>query len=251
MFDYTKMMIDQTVKDVKRVFHGYKVGSQLIYIAYLVYALIARTGIWFANLALLILSIGYFAFFMSTTDYGKTPDGKQLKKNVKTGYVWSKRFIRLFTIAVAVYDIFTSTTATNSISTLLTALMVIGWAIEVLFDLLIRIITARIALIKEALDADVETLLKPVKTVGNFFKKAIGQEVPPSAEPSKRRKWLDKKMSERKEFARQEKERLAQEKRMKQEEERKHRQEQQALKKQHRLENKHKRKDETDGTDTK
>lgn len=251
MFDYTKMMIDQTVKDVKRIFHGYKVGSQLIYIAYLVYALIAQTGIWFANLALLVLSIAYFAFFMSTTDYGKTPDGKQLKNNVKTTYVWSKRLIRLFTISVAVYDIFTATTATNSISTLLTALMVIGWAIEVLFDLLIRIITARIALIKEALDADVDNLLKPVKTVGNFFKKAMGQEVQPSAEPSKRRLWLDKKMSERRELAKQEKERLAQEKRQKQEEERRKRQEQFALKKQQRLNRKNKTKDETNGAGTK
>jgi hypothetical protein len=85
MFDYTKMMVDQTITDVKRVFHGYKISAQVIYIAYLVYALIAQTGIWYANLALLILSVGYSAFFMATTDYGKTPDGKQLAKNVKTG----------------------------------------------------------------------------------------------------------------------------------------------------------------------
>lgn len=236
MFDYTKMMVDQTITDVKRVFHGYKIASQIIYIAYLVYALIARTGIWYANLALLVLSIGYFAFFMSTTDYGKTPDGKQLTKNVRTGYVWSKRFIRLFTLGVALYDILTTTDSTNSISILLTAMMLIGWAIEVLFDLLIRIITSRIALIKEAIDADVETLLKPVKTVGNFFKKAIGQEVLPDEEPSKRRKWLDKKLSKRKEQARLEKERLMEEKQRKKEE-----------KQQERLAKKNKTKDKNDG----
>ena len=220
MFDYTKMMIDQTITDVKRVFHGYKISAQLIYIAYLIYALIAQTGIWYANLALLVLSCGYFAFFMTTTDYGKTPDGKQLKKKVNTGYIWAKRFIRLFTLGVATYDILTSSGPTNAISTLLTAMMLIGWLIEVFFDLLIRIITARIALMKEALDADVEMMLKPVKTVGNFFKKAIGQEVPPDEEPSKKRKWLDKKLSERKERARLEKERIAEEKQRKKEEKR-------------------------------
>ena len=104
---------------------------------------------------------------------------------------------------------------------------------------------------EEALDADVENLLKPVKTVGNFFKKAMGQEVPPSAEPSKRRLWLDKKMSERRELAKQEKERLAQEKRQKQEEERRKRQEQFALKKQQRLNKKNQTKDETNGAGTK
>ena len=83
MFDYTKMTIDQTITDVKRVFHGYQAIAQLVYIAYLAYALIAKTGIWYANLTLLVLATCYFVFFLSTTDYGKTPDGKQLKKNVK------------------------------------------------------------------------------------------------------------------------------------------------------------------------
>lgn len=243
MFDYTKMTIDQTITDVKRVFHGYQAIAQLVYIAYLAYALIAKTGIWYANLTLLVLATCYFVFFLSTTDYGKTPDGKQLKKNVKTTYVWSKRFIRLFTIGVAVYDILTTTSSANALSVLLTAFMVIGWTIEVLFDLVIRIITSRIALVKEAVDADVETLLKPVKTVGNFFKKAIGQEPSPTPTPTKQRKWLDKKMSERKEKQRAEKERLKQEKIQR-------REEMKALKKQQKLSKQTPTNDETNGAGT-
>lgn len=249
MFDYTKMTIDQTVTDVKRIFHSYKIGAQLVYIAYLVYALIAKTGIWYANLALLALSVAYFVFFLSTTDYGKTPDGKQLKKNVHTTYIWSKRFIRLFTLGIAVYDIVT-TPSTNAVSVLLTAFMVIGWAIEILFDVIIRVITARISLVKEAIDADVETLLKPVKSVGNFFKKAIGQAPAPTPEPTKQRKWLDKKMTARKEKQREQKQRLAQEKAQRKAEEKRLREQEKARKKHKKLSNEHSTNDETDGAGT-
>ena len=217
MFDYTRMIISQTVTDVKRVFYGYQLGAQLVYIAYLIYALIARTGLWYANAALLLLASLYLIFFLSTTDYGKTPDGKVLTKKVRRTYVWSKRFIRLFTISVAVYDIFT-TNSTNSISTLLTALMIVSWALEILLDLILRIIEGRFELIKEAIEADVDTLLKPIKTVGNFLKKATGQEVPPEEEPSKKRKWLDKKLSQKREKASEER-RLAQEEKRRQKEE--------------------------------
>lgn len=249
MFDYTKMTIDQTVTDVKRIFHSYKIGAQLVYIAYLVYALIAKTGIWYANFALLALSVAYFVFFLSTTDYGKTPDGKQLKKNVHTTYIWSKRFIRLFTLGIAVYDIVT-TPSTNAVSVLLTAFMVIGWAIEILFDVIIRVITARISLVKEAIDADVETLLKPVKSVGNFFKKAIGQAPTPTPEPTKQRKWLDEKMTARKEKQREQKQRLAQEKAQRKAEEKRLREQEKARKKHKKLSNEHSTNDETDGAGT-
>ena len=217
MFDYTRMIIGQTVTDVKRVFYGYQVLAQLIYIAYLIYALIAGAGIWYANAALLLLSCGYFIFFLSTTDYGKTPDGKALKRKVRTGYVWSKRFIRLFTIGMAVYDIVTADSS-NSISTLLTALMIVSWMLEILLELIIRIIEVRFNLIKEAIEADVDELLKPIKTVGNFFKKATGQEIPPEQEPSKKRKWLDKKLSEKREKAFIKKQQEQEEKRRKKEE---------------------------------
>ncbi len=257
MFDYTRMIIEQTVTDVKRVLYGFQVGSQLIYISYLIYALITGTGIWYANATLLALACLYFIFFLSTTDYGKTPDGKVLKRKIKTGYVWSKRLIRLFTIGVAVYDIATAD-STNSISTLLTALMIVSWALEVLLDLILRIIEARFELVKEAVEADVETLLKPFKTVGNFFKRATGQEIPPEEEPSKKRKWLDKKLSEKREKTLLKKQREQEEKRQKKEElSELKKQRKQSIKTENALLRKTKAKrevidenDETDGVDT-
>lgn len=258
MFDYTRMIISQTVTDVKRVFYGYQILAQLVYIAYLIYALIAGTGIWYANAALLLLACSYFIFFLSTTDYGRTPDGKVLKRKVKTGYVWSKRFIRLFTISAAIYDIAT-TDSTNTISTLLTALMIVSWMLEVLLEVILRIIESRFDLIKEAIEADVDTLLKPIKTVGNFFKKATGQELPPEQEPSKKRKWLDKKLSEKRESALIKKQQDQEEKRRKKEEiaELK-RQKRQSIKTENALLRKAKSKrelvsedNETDGVDTK
>jgi hypothetical protein len=47
-------------------------------------------------------------------------------------------------------------------------------------------------------------MLKPVKSVGNFFKKVAGKEIEPEKEKSKNRLWLDDKVAENKAARRQE-----------------------------------------------
>lgn len=80
LLDYTKMAIKQTITDLKRTDYIRNVATQVIYIIYLIYTLIAGAGYLAANIVLLVLSVSYTVFFLTMTSCGKTPEGKNVKR---------------------------------------------------------------------------------------------------------------------------------------------------------------------------
>ncbi len=211
MLDYTKIALNQIWTELKRLGYFIEVASKTVPILYLIYALFAGTGLWYANAILLVLAAAYFIFFLSMTEYGKTPDGKKVKKKVDVFYKNSRRLVKLFTLGVAVYGLIMTASDVNPLSLLLTVLMIVGWVLEIVFDFLIKIIGAKVGFIVSALEADIDTALKPLKTAGNFFKRVTGQEVPPEKEPSKNRQILDEKLQRHKEEQRLKKQRETEE----------------------------------------
>lgn len=198
MLDYTKAALKQTFADLKKAAWWIKLSTQAIYIVYLIYALCVQTGVLAANITLLAISLAYLAFFLHATALGKLPDGKPMQKTVKTVYTVTKRVITLFTLGVAVYALFATSKHLTVVSLLFTALMIVGWVLGVAFDLIIKVVFDRVQLLTEALEADIEQVTKPVRAVGNFFKKVTGKEVEPQKEPTKNRVFLDKKVAENK-----------------------------------------------------
>jgi hypothetical protein len=176
MLDYTKMVIKQTVTDLKRTDYIRNVITQIIYITYLIYTLIVGTGILAVNIILLALSVAYFIFFLSMTSLGKTPEGKTVKKVGRNIYVWCKRLIKLFTLGLTVYGICTAVEHVSPLSVILAALMIVGWLLQIVFEVLIKILTNRVNFILEGLEADLDNMLKPVRSVGNFFKNGTGDD---------------------------------------------------------------------------
>ena len=133
-------------------------------------------------------------------------DGNSSKKVVATVFKNAKRIIKLYTLGIAVYGVFTTvSTELNPLSLLLCCFMIVGWVLSLVFDVAIKIIESRFGLVGEAIQADVDNLLKPARSVGNFFKKMTGQEVEPEREPTKNILMLDKKIEERKEAQQKEK----------------------------------------------
>lgn len=194
MLDYTKMAIRQTISDLKKADYVRNVATQIIYIVYLVYTLIARTGYLAVNIILLALALSYFVFFLTITSVGKTPEGKTIKKITTRVYVWCKRLIKLFTLGLTVYGICTAVEHVSPVSVVLAALMIVGWILQILFEVIIKIVTNRIAFILEGLEADLDNMMKPVRSVGNFFKKVTGREVSPAKEPTKNQLKLKEKV---------------------------------------------------------
>jgi len=205
MLDYTKTAMKQVLDDFKKAFFLLRVATQIVYIAYLLYALISMRGLWIINGVLLALSVGYLLFFLSATAWGKSPDGKKMQKRGTEIYNWSKRLIQLFNLAVAVYGLCYTAKKVSVFSVIFSAMMIALWFFNLIFSFVQKFVGARINLLVAGLEADIESVTKPVRSVGNFFKKMTGQEVPPEKEKSKARVYLEQKVSEEKERKKQEK----------------------------------------------
>ena len=189
MFDYTKMMFEKTVKDVKTVAYVSNISTQVIYLVYLAYALITGAGFWFVNAVLLGLSLAYFLYFLHSSNHEQKD--KRLEKKIRKLYVRIRQAIKLFPLGVALYSLYLTAGNVNVFTLISTAFMLIAWVLQFIFDILGTIIGNRIDLFKEAFDADIDEFKKPVKTVENFFKRVAGQDVDTGNEPSKNRVWLD------------------------------------------------------------
>lgn len=213
MLEYTKAAIKQTVDDFKKVDYVRNVVTQVLYIAYLIYALIAGNGYLWANIPLLLLSVAYFAFFLVATHKRME---KKLKATVKTVFTRCKQVIKFFTLGLMVYGIWLTAENVTPLGLILSSLMIVGWVLQILFEIILKFFSARVNLIIEGLEADYETMTKPARNVGNFFKKMTGQEIEVK-EPSKARLLLDKKVVE----AREEQKQLKKEKVLLKKEERK------------------------------
>ena len=213
MLDYTKTAVEKVVSDFKKLDYLRNVATQILYIGYLCYALIAGAGIALVNAVLLVLSFAYFIFFLIVTT-GKADKAKvKTKKIVKKIFTRCKQIIKLFTLGVMIYGIYATTTHVTPLSVVLSAFLIVGWVLQVVFEVVLNFFVARANFLLEGLKADVETITKPAKTVGNFFKKITGQEIEPEKERSKTRIWLDNKVAETKAEKREEKARTKQDKR--------------------------------------
>ncbi len=198
MLDYTKAAIKKVVADLKRVNYVRSVITQCVYIAYLVYTLIALRGLIALNATLLGLATAYFAFFLCMTACGKAPDGKPVQKRIATIYRYAKLFAQLFNLGVMLYSVGATAKNASALSIIFSALLIVAWILQVVFEVIIKYAVNKAHLLIEGLEADFEQATKPVRAVGNFFKKMTGKTVEPQKEPSKHRQTLDKLVAEEK-----------------------------------------------------
>ena len=76
MLDYTIVATKKTVDDIKRFTLVFSILTQILYIAYLAYALISNVGFTWLNIPLLAVSVAYFVFYLVIR--GK--NGKKIKE---------------------------------------------------------------------------------------------------------------------------------------------------------------------------
>ena len=212
MLDYTKAVVQKIKSDFNALVALFQFATQVFYILYLVYALIKGTGHLWVNLVLLVLSLAFLGFSIAVkTGYLKSK--KQTSRRVKTIFAWAKRVIKLYPIGLMVYTVYATTQSVDTMSVLLTALMIVGWVLGIVFELITYFLVSRFEMIMEGVKADFEGVSK----VTNFFKRLKGEEVQEPAPPTKHREWLDKKVSEARAAREREKtERKAEAKRKKQ-----------------------------------
>lgn len=197
MFDYTQVAWKQIVADFQKILYIVTVFSQAVYAAYLVYALASGAGVFWVNLALLVLSVCYSVFFLVVTKCGKSPDGVKKKIVKKLGakiYKWCKLLLQIYPVALTVYGLYETSKNVTFFAVLLVCFMIVGWILQAIFEIIGAIFSSRFQLLVEGLKADVEEIKRPVSAVGNFFKKITKQETEEVQEPTKHRMKLQEKV---------------------------------------------------------
>lgn len=173
MLDYTKAAFSKIISDFRKISNGIKITTQLLSIVYLIYALFTneKMPIRIANAVLLVLALGYFVFFFIVE---MRKGRKQLKRLVKEIYGWSKRSIKFLTIGITVYGLVISKIEFDPLSFLLVVLMVLGWALELLFYIIIKFLEAEKTFLFDAVKAD----LANVPVLGSHILKKMDAEAP-------------------------------------------------------------------------
>ena len=203
MFDYTIVAIEKTIKDIKKVNNIFSILAQLTYIAYLLYALITDTGVFLLNSFVMVISMAYFFYFIALLSKEKEEDLTEQEVNsqnkklqfIRKFYKYTKHFVKLFAIILAVSDLIVEKSEATAVAILFTALMIIAFVLQLFFDAIIYIITDRFKFFKEAMVADYNNAIKPIKKVSNFVKRLKGEDIAEPEPPTKHKLILDKLVS--------------------------------------------------------
>lgn len=198
MFEYTKLVFNQTVDDIKKISTVAQFATQSIYVAYLIYAVAVGTGIIGVNIGLLVISALYLAFsvVMKVKEIKKT-DGK-IKKNVKKAYKIAKHIIQIPTLAVAIITLATLESDHITFSLLFTVLMVLGYVVSILLSVITSIVESRAKKFMVAIEADIEPIMKVVNGIKKLKGEKIEEAAPDKAK-EKMRSELDKVVNKNRE----------------------------------------------------
>ncbi len=184
MFIYTRALGYKILDDLKKFIFSFGIASQLLYIAFLIYALASGSGIFAVNLILLVLCVGYLTFYAITGRSGDKKNKKSSSRAAAHAFAISKILIRAFTLGVTLYGIHIATTNVSTVNVILAALTVIGWTLGVLFEL-VRIVFERyFDLVSTAVKTDVQPYL-------NLYNKIARREGEPERERTRTDEYLD------------------------------------------------------------
>ena len=192
MFKYTRAVLDDTVNDLRFIWFVFCVATQVIYLGYITYAVIAKVGIFILNIILLIISTTYFIIFLilhKKTGKG-TKRARQISKHTKTII---KLFINAIALGVAVYGIYCSATEIDGISIMLTTLMLIFWCAQVILEIIVCFFEKKINNLHWAMKKDVEPIMNVYDKVANTVRWVKGEErIEREQIPSKTESLLEK-----------------------------------------------------------
>lgn len=178
MFDHAQVALNIIVDDFKKILFFIGLFTQICYMAYLVYALIAASGNVVVNAVLLALSVAYFVFTILAREKKQKKDkGKTARKTAKLIYKYSKIAVKLYPLAISIYGLYHAAEAPAFFSVLLLCFTLVGWILQIVLDLFLSVVGKRLSLLKDGLSMDVQEIKKPVDAVGNFFKKISGKEI--------------------------------------------------------------------------
>lgn len=159
MFHYSMTAGKLILEDLKRWGNRFKIFFSVFTLTYLIYCLVMRVGIFYLNLALLVLYVIYTVFQIIT--YKR--DNKRVKRRVARTYKWARLLLKTLTLASTLYGIYIASTSVDGICLILATLTIIMWVLQVLFEILIIVIEPRIRLLSVGVMEDVRPVVTALK----------------------------------------------------------------------------------------
>ena len=178
MFKYTRAAVTMIIEDIKRYAKIFQYGSSVFIIIYYIYAFLTQKGNMIANAILASLFVAYtiFVYFFAKHK------NKKIQRIIRRSYKWINLGIKAFTLGVMIYGIYMATTDVTPINTILASLMIFLWVMQVLLELIIKIIQDKSDLFIAAWTKDLENM-SPKKTVKKIFDKVRNKEVKEEKSP--------------------------------------------------------------------
>ena len=143
--------------------------AQITMLGYLTYNLITSSGLWYINLALLVISLVYFTFSIITR---VKEVQKKTQAEVKRALKWTKRVLKLYPIGIALYSLFLATSNLTPIALISPIVITVAWLLDIIINVLYLIIEARATLIMDSLAEDFQRW--PV--VGNWARQLANNQ---------------------------------------------------------------------------
>lgn len=179
MFECTQIALKETVRELRRYDVIRIILTQIIYLAHTIYQIVDNClndfKLWYVVLYayLSLITLLYLTFFCIITDFN---DGTVKNKYCKlTGKILRniKRLVRIYSLIMEISAVTSIYSEVSPFSIIITALVTVTFVLQIIFEILIKVICVRFNYILEGIKADVNTIITPVnkvlKVVGKDF----------------------------------------------------------------------------------
>ena len=223
-------IVKRTYSDIKTIlkcFRFFGIAWQIIFISYQFFMLLSGSDIWYAHLALLVVSFAYLVYDLVMSNNIDTvkndtiskKDKKHLVKKLKSKRRLGKKIKKYASHVISGFVILTSiitlciSSDVRPFSIVITTLVTTLWIAKIIIEVAEKILLARVRLFEEAFQSDLRVITHPIETLkvklSNFFKKKQSTESPreqaetPDADSQEDERlgisgWLADKISKRK-----------------------------------------------------
>lgn len=175
MLEYTSAAVDRIAQDFKRAVFCANITTRALYITYLIYAIAVSAGISWINVTLLSLTAIYLVFYI-VSQYNRDRIHAECREAVRRCSAWVTLAVKSLALASTVYGIYVATSHVSVVSVSLAAFSVMGFAIQIILEIIRYIVIDRFELLKTGFQKDMEPITRPVRTIGNVIKRVKGEE---------------------------------------------------------------------------
>lgn len=161
MLKYTKAAIDKIKEDLKVGVALFEIITLILMLTYLILALSFGFGNLIINIILLVVVSIYFLFYLANLKFRF----KWFNSIFKKYYKIIRLIILASSLTITLYELYVTTNEVNPVTIILVTLLIIFWLLQVVIEIIYRLVVNEIDLLLQAIAQDKESALEPVKKI--------------------------------------------------------------------------------------